>query len=49
MSAMRYRSSRPNNWIIPRPHRDAHQRFRTYGPVRPMHEPNWFERLLGFA
>ena len=46
MSSSVYRSSRPHDWVVPRPHTDAHQRFLTYGPVRPMEEPNWLERLL---
>lgn len=32
----RYTKSRPHESIEPRPHTDAHQRYRTYGPIRPM-------------
>lgn len=39
MSAYRYASSRPHESILPRPHRDAHQRYLAYGPVLPMEEP----------
>ena len=46
MSAMRYRSSRPDDWVMPRPHRDAHQRYLTYGPIQPMDQPGLLERLL---
>ncbi|NVE95684.1 hypothetical protein [Altererythrobacter lutimaris] len=44
-----YRSSQPDHWVQPRPHRDASLRRQAYGKVRPMHEPSWFERLLGRA
>lgn len=47
MTAYRFRSSRPHEWILPRPHIDAHQRYRTYGPIQPMDEPSFLERLLG--
>jgi hypothetical protein len=47
MSAYSFRSSRPAEWIAPRPHRDAHQRYWTYGPVQPMDEPSLLERLFG--
>ncbi|MCB2076001.1 MAG: hypothetical protein H6917_02335 [Novosphingobium sp.] len=47
MTAYRFRSSRPHEWIMPRPHVDAHQRFLTYGPVQPMDRPSFWDRLLG--
>jgi hypothetical protein len=47
MTAYRFRCSRPHEWILPRPHIDAHQRYRTYGPILPMDEPSFLERLLG--
>ena len=35
-------------WILPRPHRDASQRYMTYGPIQPMDEPPGFwQRLFG--
>lgn len=34
--AATYRSSRPTESVLPRPHRDASQRFSTYGRVQPM-------------
>lgn len=51
MSALRFRSSRPNAWVSPRPHTDAHQRFLTYGPIQPMDEgrPGLIWRLLGLG
>lgn len=45
MASSSYRNSRPDGWIMPRPHIDAHQRFQTYGPIQPMDEPGFFERL----
>lgn len=47
MTAPRFTSSRPHEWIEPRAHRDAHQRYLTYGPVQPMDSdrPGWFARL----
>lgn len=33
-----FRCSRPHESILPRAHTDAHQRYRTYGPIRPMDE-----------
>lgn len=35
-----YRSSRPTESVLPRAHRDASQRYRTYGRVQPMDEPS---------
>ena len=48
MSAMRYQSSRPDGWVMPRPHRDAHQRYLAYGPIQPMEEPGFWAKLFGF-
>jgi hypothetical protein len=47
MTAYSYHSSRPTEWIAPRPHRDAHQRYHTYGPIQPMREPGLLGRLFG--
>ena len=47
MSAMRFRTSRADGWIMPRPHCDAHQRYLTYGPIQPMEQPGLLERLVG--
>lgn len=47
MSAHRYHGSRPNEWLAPRPHRDASQRYQTYGPVQPMDEPGLLWRMFG--
>lgn len=46
MSSAVFRSSRPHNWVLPRPHTDAHQRYLTYGPIQPMDEPGFFDRLF---
>lgn len=48
MSSYSFRTSRPDHWTSPRAHRDPSLRALAYGPVRSMHEPNWFERLLGW-
>ena len=46
MSSAVFHSSRPNEWVLPRPHLDAHQRRLTYGPIRPMEQPGLLERLF---
>lgn len=38
MSAMRFRSSSPDSWTLPRPHSDASQRYMKHGPIQPMLE-----------
>lgn len=48
MSQYSFRSSKPDQWVSPRPTRDPPIRALAYGPIRPMHEPSWFERLLGW-
>ena len=40
----RYHSSRPPHCVSPRPHTDAHQRYRDYGPVQPMQADNGWDR-----
>lgn len=47
MSNLTYRSSRPDPWLQPRPHRDASQRYMTHGPILPMERPGFWERLFG--
>jgi hypothetical protein len=47
MSSLSYRSSRPDSWIMPRPHRDASMRYMTHGPNQPMEEPGFLARLFG--
>jgi hypothetical protein len=47
MSNLSYRSSQPDAWVKPRPHRDASQRFMTYGPILPMEQPGFWQRLFG--
>jgi len=41
-----FRSSRPDSWTMPRPHRDASLRYMTHGPILPMEEPSLLERLF---
>jgi hypothetical protein len=47
MASLSYRSSRPDRWVVPPPHRDASLRYMTHGPIRPMEEPGFFARLFG--
>lgn len=35
-----YRSSQPNSWVLPRPHRDPTLRHLHYGPILPMDPPS---------
>lgn len=46
MSNLSYRSSQPDAWIQPRPHRDALQRYMTHGPILPMEQPRLWQRLF---
>lgn len=46
MSSYTVHTSRPHESILPRAHTDAHHRMRTYGKIRPMEEPGFFERLF---
>ncbi|AKH43874.1 hypothetical protein FHS61_002719 [Altererythrobacter atlanticus] len=46
MSSFSFRSSRPDSWTMPRPHRDASLRLMTHGPIRPMEEPGFLARLF---
>lgn len=49
MSNLSFRTSRPDAWILPRPHRDPGMRLMTYGPLVPMDDdqPGFWRRLLG--
>lgn len=48
MSNLSYRSSQPDAWSLPRPHRDASQRYMTYGPIQPMEgRLGFWHRLFG--
>jgi len=49
MSNLSFRTSRPDTWILPRPHRDPSMRLMTYGPLVPMEgdQPSFWQRLLG--
>jgi hypothetical protein len=43
-----YRSSAPDRWVMPRPHRDASLRFQMHGKVLPMERPRGLlARLFG--
>jgi hypothetical protein len=52
MASPTFRSSRPDGWTVPRPHRDASLRYMMHGPILPMEEPGFslrdlFARLIG--
>ena len=47
MSSLTYRSSRPDNWTMPRAYSDATLRRMAHGPIQPMQQPSFFERLFG--
>jgi hypothetical protein len=47
MSSYSYRTSRPNSWVMPRPHVDSSQRRMAYGPIQSMERPGLLERLFG--
>ncbi len=47
MASYTFRSSRPDVWTMPRPHRDASQRYHAHGPILPMEEPGFLARLFG--
>ena len=40
MTSLRYHSSAPDPWTLPRPHRDPHLRLLHHGEIQPMTEPS---------
>jgi hypothetical protein len=46
MSSLSYRSSQPDPWVMPRPHRDASLRYMIHGPIQPMEQPGFLARLF---
>jgi hypothetical protein len=47
MSAYTFRSSRPDQWVSPRPTRDPARSRAIHGPLQPMRsEPRGLARLL---
>lgn len=46
MQSLTYRSSPPDHWTMPRPHRDPSLRLRQYGRIQPMDEPGLLGRLF---
>jgi hypothetical protein len=46
MSAYTFRSSRPDQWVSPRPTRDPARRRAIHGPLVPMDEPSLSQRVL---
>jgi hypothetical protein len=47
MSSLSYRSSRPDTWTQPRAHRDPSIRYMKHGPIQPMEQPGFLQRLFG--
>lgn len=47
MSAYTFRSSRPDNWVNPRPTRDPARLRAIHGPLQPMQRPGLLARMLG--
>jgi hypothetical protein len=48
MASLSYKSSRPDGWTMPRPHRDPSVRYMMHGPIQPMEQPGFLARLFGF-
>jgi len=42
-----FRSSRPDNWTMPRASQDASLRMMKHGRLKPMEQPGFFARLFG--
>jgi hypothetical protein len=38
---------RPCHWTSPRPYSDASLRYAKHGPILPMEQPSFFQRLFG--
>jgi hypothetical protein len=47
MSSATFRSSRPDQWVEPRPYCDATLRRHIHGPIVPMERPGFIARLFG--
>jgi len=47
MSAYTFHSSRPDQWVMPRPTRDPARGIAIHGPLRPMVQPGLLDRFLG--
>jgi hypothetical protein len=47
MSAYTFHSSRPDQWVSPRPTRDPARRRAIHGPLQPLARPGLLARLLG--
>jgi len=46
MSAYTFRSSRPDQWVSPRPTQDPARRLAIHGPLQPLHRPGVLARLF---
>ncbi len=47
MSQYTFRSSKPDQWVSPRPQLDPFRRAHAYGRIQPLNPPSLIERLLG--
>lgn len=47
MSAYTFRSSRPDQWVNPRPTRDPARLRAIHGPLQPMQRPSLLARMFG--
>ena len=47
MTAFKFHSSNPDNWVMPRSHLHPHERRLHYGPLQPMEGPSLLKRLFG--
>ena len=47
MSNLSYRTSQSASWSKTRPSRDPSQRYMMHGPILPMAQPGFWQRLFG--
>jgi len=45
--SLSFRSSRADKWISPRPHSDETLRYMSRGPIQPMEQPGFLEKIFG--
>ncbi|MEM7689899.1 MAG: hypothetical protein AAF291_12830 [Pseudomonadota bacterium] len=46
MTSASITTSKPDHWTVPRPFTDASVRLQKHGPIRPLEEPGFLERLF---
>ena len=49
MSSLSFHSSRPDQWVQPKPYSDSSLRYQMHGKILPMeqYEPGFLARLFG--